>query len=858
MENQNAEAAELLSNAVYSYVQSSNNHYCSLFYGDIYLLAAKQYYYLHDYDEMARMDEFGLELCQKLAATDTEIYHFLYNIKGLKYLTDREFTAAKKIFNEGLADVEKNWGKENANYVEYTNNLALVALKEGRLADAKRHLASLAEVQNINLSPSCQNLLDNDRFILEQLTADEELEGNVNTLYRATAKSMEDSNDQFGVIRMKLTYLFDKAQKKKILTEKDREIWQELYDIYITKGFESKEQERFLRFVMILHKWNKDDLSEALSESEKLIIDMGEDIYLQSYKDISITHAQLLYLNKRCTETEEYLKKAYHKLYEQITAYGFGDIQTQLLYLRMHLSILIKIRNIFSLSGKNNELEEFYKKVVESKSIEKELLRILGKYHGNDKQTSQELYEFQNVHRKIAALKVRKQLLEEDAWDKAWDEEIDKYSIRLEELENELQEQIDFSKLVPEFSLNAIDMPHDAICVDFFSYYDYDLTDSIYGNKDNPEIKYIAFCVAWQNNKFSVLSCTDISVSENQIYELAELPEYTPEEMDTKQSASIILYLSEKIVLPLLDFISPYDTIFWGLDFVLQMLPMDVLLESSSTMLSRKNNIYVDSIRDVHPDLLLNLEETEALILGNPKYNIDDNYEQETRSLFFSEFECKEIAKLLGATPFLGAEAKQQVFREKHQTDLLHISTHGDLTIEHYEDLIFERFLLTNSYVILAGFEDWLNCRMLKEYGNGLITADDFIFTDLSDTKLIVLSACKSGIGLVNGFQSLRGLRWAIGISGVQSSVTTLWTVDDFPTAVLMIFFYQNLRELPVSQALHLAKQQLRNLNTDDILKDKSLCEMYQKLSAEYKQSLDKDRPFGNWRYWAGFVCYFE
>lgn len=78
---------------------------------------------------------------------------------------------------------------------------------------------------------------------------------------------------------------------------------------------------------------------------------------------------------------------------------------------------------------------------------------------------------------------------------------------------------------------------------------------------------------------------------------------------------------------------------------------------------------------------------------------------------------------------------------------------------------------------------------------DGLLRARD-VFNGLRlDADLVVLSACKSGLGERRGGEGLIGLTRAFQYAGARSVIATLWEVDDRVTAELMISFYRRLRE---------------------------------------------------------------
>lgn len=62
-----------------------------------------------------------------------------------------------------------------------------------------------------------------------------------------------------------------------------------------------------------------------------------------------------------------------------------------------------------------------------------------------------------------------------------------------------------------------------------------------------------------------------------------------------------------------------------------------------------------------------------------------------------------------------------------------------------------------------------------------------------TDAQLIVLSACDTAVGRLQGQEGVANLSRAFLLSGARAVVSTLWTVDDTFTLTLMRAFYQNL-----------------------------------------------------------------
>jgi CHAT domain-containing protein len=77
---------------------------------------------------------------------------------------------------------------------------------------------------------------------------------------------------------------------------------------------------------------------------------------------------------------------------------------------------------------------------------------------------------------------------------------------------------------------------------------------------------------------------------------------------------------------------------------------------------------------------------------------------------------------------------------------------------------------------------------------DGILTALEAAGLDLWGTKLVVLSACDTGVGEVKVGEGVYGLRRALVLAGAETQVMSLWPVSDTGTRDLMVEYYKALQ----------------------------------------------------------------
>ncbi len=119
---------------------------------------------------------------------------------------------------------------------------------------------------------------------------------------------------------------------------------------------------------------------------------------------------------------------------------------------------------------------------------------------------------------------------------------------------------------------------------------------------------------------------------------------------------------------------------------------------------------------------------------------------------------------------------------------------------------------LLRSGLALAGINTWSQEGSVPlKAEDGILTAEDVSGLDLSDTELVVLSACKTGLGEVHAGEGVFGLQRAFVLAGARTLVMSLWKVPDRRTQELMKDFYSYFGDgYPCSDALRNAQLMMK------------------------------------------------
>lgn len=247
-----------------------------------------------------------------------------------------------------------------------------------------------------------------------------------------------------------------------------------------------------------------------------------------------------------------------------------------------------------------------------------------------------------------------------------------------------------------------------------------------------------------------------------------------------------------------------------------------IKLKNSSQNLILKNAILLG-----YP----NYEEDEADEVATPvdtlkSAELDDmtRYRSTIVNLPGTKKEVDAIEKILKiknleVKKFTEKKANEKNIKNVYSPSILHIATHGYFLEDIDEDLNETKIEpkqmknlnpLIRSGLLLAGVQKTLR-KEKRPNEDGILTAFEAQTIDLSETDLVVLSACETGAGEVKNTEGIFGLQRAFQVAGANAVVTSLWKVDDAATEFLMTNFYTFwLKGASKYDALHNAMKETR------------------------------------------------
>jgi CHAT domain-containing protein len=164
---------------------------------------------------------------------------------------------------------------------------------------------------------------------------------------------------------------------------------------------------------------------------------------------------------------------------------------------------------------------------------------------------------------------------------------------------------------------------------------------------------------------------------------------------------------------------------------------------------------------------------------------------------------------------YSGAAASEAELRAAAKPGVLHLATHGFVLpsiVEKERHIPFggrtpftEGIRVANNPMLRSGLalagahrtiDAWTRGESVPPENDGIVTAEEIALLNLTNTWLVVLSACDTGNGQAQCGEGVLGLRRGFVQAGAQNLLLTLWSVDDEQTADLILDFYEAAYQL--------------------------------------------------------------
>lgn len=232
----------------------------------------------------------------------------------------------------------------------------------------------------------------------------------------------------------------------------------------------------------------------------------------------------------------------------------------------------------------------------------------------------------------------------------------------------------------------------------------------------------------------------------------------------------------------------PIDTLVFVLDGALRNVPPAALIDAQGQYLVEKYAIALTPRLQLQTPQPLQPSALDVLFFGLAAIN--DPFRQRFGPLPFVNAEAEKVRAAIASRIFLDGEFTQAALDTALQAKpakIIHFATHGEFSSDPEKTFIL-------------AWDQPINSQEL----NALLRNTPANFS----LELLVLSACKTATGDNRATLGLAGLALQ---AGAQSTVASLWTVNDEATADFIGAFYQALtnRDRPTSRAEALRLAQL-------------------------------------------------
>jgi tetratricopeptide (TPR) repeat protein len=318
---------------------------------------------------------------------------------------------------------------------------------------------------------------------------------------------------------------------------------------------------------------------------------------------------------------------------------------------------------------------------------------------------------------------------------------------------------------------------------------------------------------------------------------------------------------------PLEDDLSGINTIYFSPSGLLHRINFDAIpISDIETIADKYQLISLNSTRQIVIPTALKMVHNDAVLFGGIQFEKDSTLQKDepllaSRSISAVSFaavdstlrggtwnylsgterEVNAIEKIMQTTGVNTTlkkeyEATEEAFKNIGANNapsprILHIATHGyffpdpksnatGTGLGGEQESVFkisDHPMLRSGLILAGGNAAWQGNQTLEGREDGILTAYEISQMNLSNTELVVLSACETGLGEIQGNEGVYGLQRAFKIAGAKYLIMSLWQVPDKQTSLLMTTFYKKWLEdkMAIPEAFHAAQKELRDIGLD-------------------------------------------
>jgi CHAT domain-containing protein/Flp pilus assembly protein TadD len=773
-------------------------------------------------------------------------YSFTCNNLARLYVEMGEYDLSEQYYLEARENLRKVFGENHPNYATTCNNLGILYKELGQYKKAEELYLEAKQIR--------ENVYKKNHPVYAQSC------NNLGGLY--IAMELYEKAEAY--------YLETKQIRENVLGKEHPDyarICSNLADLYYSVNKYSKAEELYLEAYQLVNKlYGKEhpDLAQICGNLAVLYLEMGqlekaEPIYIES-RTISenlMGKDHPAYLTS-CNNMAYYYwcKKDYKKAYDLYLEsfnrrndllkkiFKFTSEQEQMQFMKKHNDYNEYVYSFIHSASDPSFYPEVYSFLIKSKEMSLSSVQQVRSsvYYSGDTAANQLFKKWLDNRQQLSFWRLKPSAERPEKLSQ-FEEEVNSQEKELTRISATFKNELEKKEVTWKNIQQSLNEKEASIEFSYFQYYDSkQWTDSVFyvalllrKDKPAPELIYL-FEKRQLDSTLNVkpdvnMSRVDKLYSTNNLYNLIWKP------LESKLTGISTVYFSATGQLHLLNLSAlPADN-----NMTIGEKYMLVQMNSTTSIANRSNENISPSDKILLYGGIKYSTDSISLIEASRKYSMQDYASRSLPSgfggadpfeeLFYSEVEVDSIhhyAKKNGFTTTVirsvnANEESIKILSGKNSPVVLHLATHGffnsdPIKIKKRESMSGGKVFaisddpLMRSGLLMAGANNIWSGNPISGIEDGVLTGYEASNLYLPNTKLVVLSACETGLGDIQGSEGVYGLQRAFKMAGVQNLVMSLWSIPDNTTAEFMQLFYKYLFEnKPIREAFSLSQSIMRN-----------------------------------------------